>query len=217
LEFEDMRDYRGEFEVHVTVNTPTQDALDRFREWCRAREFKCVRIELARGAYVDQPMATWRRSGTVLSCVVAEAEQYADEMKSVGFPVVRVKVEAALQNDGIPVQDPDARVHDAGNYFEHHVKLLRATTAPRELLLHACEKFGAHLSRNAFRETANGQEERFVTLRTYAVGRLSSENQLQGLLAVLGEAGEEIIGCESEYCVYDTNLSVDAGWLREQT
>jgi hypothetical protein len=210
-----MHDFRGEFEVHITVNTPTIDHLGRFRAWCHERNFKSVRIILARGAHVDQPMATWRRHDTILSAVVAETDRRAVEMNRIGFPVVRVKVETALDNDDVPLQDAEAQLHRPGNYFEHHVKLLRAKTAPCEPLLQTCEKHGAHLSRNAFREIAEDREERFVTLRSYAVGRRSSERQVERLLAALEELGEQVIACESEYCVYDTNLDVDTGWLRQ--
>ena len=158
-------------------------------------------------------MATWRRLDTMLPAVVTEAEQCALEMKRAGFHVVRVKIEATLANEEIPLHDADAKEHPAENYFEHHIKLLRVATASSNLLLDACEKHGAYLSRNAFRELRDGQQERFVTLRSYGVGRMSSEKQLQQLLNVLQGLQEQIIGCESEYCVYDTNVSLDAGWL----
>ena len=209
----EMHEYHGEFEVHITVNTPSAKALDEFREWCHARDLKCVRIILARGAHIDQPMATWRRRGTKLSVVVEEAEQRATEMHRAGFPVVRVKVEAGLGNDDVPLQDADTKGHRPGNYFEHHVKLLRSMIAPCEPLVRACETLGAHLSRNAFREAADGREERFVTLRSYEAGQFTSVMKLQELLAALEGLGEQVIACESEYCVYDTNLKVDAGWL----
>ena len=163
---------------------------------------------------MDQPMATWWRRHTTLPLVVAEAERYAAEINRIGIPVVRVKIEAALDNEEIPLQDADAIAREPGNYFEHHVKLLRATTASRAALLQTCDKHGAHLSRNAFREIAEGQEERFVTLRSYGMGRNSSERQLQQLLASLEELGEKVVERESEYCTYDSNLDLDAGWLR---
>jgi hypothetical protein len=211
-----MYDYHGNFEVHITVSTPSEDKFGRFREWCCAKDFKCVRIVLARGVHVEQPMATWRVRDASLSMIVAEAEACAGAIGREGFLVLRVKVEAALQNDDVPCRDSDAVAHRPENYFEHHIKLLRATAAPREALVKACETHGAHFSRNALRETADGFEERFVTLRSYGVGRVSSERRLQELHATLLGLGERIMACESEYCVYDTNLDLDAGWLRQQ-
>src|SRR5581483_10691070 len=133
-----MRHYRGDFEVHLTVLTPDKPRLARFQEWCRIRECKCVWIVLARGEHVEQPMATWRRHDTNLARVLEEAERFAEELNRDATPVMRVKLEAAPYNDEIPLGDADALVHPVENYFEHHVKLLRDKTAPREALVHAC-------------------------------------------------------------------------------
>jgi hypothetical protein len=206
-----MHNYRGDFEVHLTVRAVS--ALDAFRAWCEAGRCKCVRIVLARGVQVEQPMATWWRDDTVLPDVLAEATERARVLGSAGFAVVRVKIEAAPSNDDVPATDADALLQPSCNYFEHHVKLRRETARGRELLLRICLDHGAHLSRNALREPAEGFEERFVTLRSYRLGRSASEQRLHRLLAALEGAGERIIGVESEYTVHDSNLALDAGWL----
>jgi hypothetical protein len=206
-----MHNYRGNFEVHLTVRAAGM--LGAFRAWCEAEQCKCVRIVLARGVQVEQPMATWRRDDTILPDVLAEAIERAQELERAGFAVVRVKVEADPSNDDVPATDDDALLQPSGNYFEHHVKSRREATAGHELLLRVCLAHAAHLSRNAWREPAEGFEERFVTLRSYRMGRSVSEQRLHRLLAALDEAGEQIIDVESEYTVYDSNLALDAGWL----
>jgi hypothetical protein len=208
-----MREYQGDFEVHLTVRAADEAALARFRAWCGERGVKCVRIVLARGAHVEQPMATWRTRDARLSGVRSEAAKLAAEVAALGLPVVRAKVEADPDNAEVPQADADAPLDEPRNYFEHHVKLLRDAAAPRESLLELCERHGAHLSRNALRPVSQGREERFVTLRSYGVGRESSELALQALLADLAAQGEQILEHESEYCVYDSNLELDAGWL----
>src|SRR5262249_19674078 len=140
-----MRDYRGDFEVHVSVQPTNEAGLDRFREWCRARQCKCVRIVLARGEHTEQPMATWRRCHTTLPIVVADARRSAADLDRTAIPVVRVKVEADPHNAEVPEHDADAAAHEVSNYFEHHVKLLRDATAGREQLLRTCLRYGAHL------------------------------------------------------------------------
>jgi hypothetical protein len=124
-----------------------------------------------------------------------------------------VKIEAAPANADVPIRDADAVGHASENYFEHHVKLLRAVGTPRDALTQLCETFGAHLSRNAFRDAAEGHEERFVTLRSYGTGAATSGQELQRLLTALRETGEHVIEHESEYCVYDSAVKLDAGWL----
>jgi hypothetical protein len=209
-----LRDYRGAFEVHLTVSAPEAGARERFRQWCAGRESKYVWIVLARGAHADQPMATWRRGRTALPAVLADANRRAAELDALGLDVTRVKIEAAPFNEELPTRDADTLDHPRENYFEHHVKLLRAASAPREGLLRMCDTFGAHLSRNAFRDSAGGREERFVTLRSYGVGSRCSVQQFRQLLAALRESGEHVLDAESEYCVYDSAVELDAGWLQ---
>jgi hypothetical protein len=158
-------------------------------------------------------MATWRHDDTVLPDVLAEATERAQDLERAGFAVVRVKIEADPSNDDVPVADDEALLQPSRNYFEHHLKLRRQTAAGRELLLRVCLDRAAHLSRNAWREPAEGFEERFVTLRSYRMGRSASEQRLHRLLAALEGVGEEIIDVESEYTVHDSNLALDAGWL----
>jgi hypothetical protein len=206
-----MHNYRGNFEVHLTVHAV--GALDVFRAWCEVQRCKCVRIVLARGVQVEQPMATWRRDDTVLPHVLAEATERAQDLELARFAVVRVTIEADPSNDDVPATDDAALLQPSGNYFEHHVKLRREAAAGRELLLRVCLHHAAHLSRNAWHKPAEGFEERFVTLRSYRMGRSASEQRLHRLLAALEGAGEQIIDVESEYTVHDSNLALDAGWL----
>jgi len=205
--------YDGDFEVHVTVETADQHELTDFRQWCESRGMKCVRIVLSRGEHVEQPMATWRRAGATLPVVTAEATDYAEELTAGGFRVTRVKVEAAPFNAHVPVEDADAANHASSNYFEHHLKVVRDADACRNTLTELCQQHRAHLSRNAFRQVVDKREERFVTLRTYNAGRNTSMAELTALLTELRAAGEEVVEHESEYCVYDSNINLDAGWL----
>jgi hypothetical protein len=207
-----MRDYLGNFEIHLTVQTPSEATLGEFQSWCRWRDFKCLHIVLARGAHTHQPMASWRRKDTSLRAVTDEARCFAADLKG-GFAFLRLKVEADADNKEVPQNDADALLHPAENYFEHHIKLLRPQNRAPDALIGICEDHGAHLSHNAFREPAAGMEERFVTLRCYRVGRTSAEQDLSQVVAALNDLNEHIIGQESEYCVYDSNLTIDAGWL----
>jgi hypothetical protein len=207
-----MTEYTGHFEVHLTACTGDRGDTARFADWCRGRGLKCVHIVLARGESADQPMATWRRSSTRLSAVLAEADRLAGVAVAAGFAVVRLKVEADPSNADVPVSDDAADTHPPECYFEHHVKLRRPPDTPRDALLAVCERHMAHLSRNAFRDDGE-VEERFVTQRAYGVGRLTAAVRLDRLLTELRRIGEDVIESESEFCVSDTNLNLDAGWL----
>ncbi len=200
----------------MTVRLSGRDGWERFRDWCGTHQFNCVHIMLARGEHVDQPMATWRRSQASLSAVLAEATNVAAKLQKANCAVVRVKAEADLSNHDVPRHDEDVPGHAATQYFEHHVKLLRNCDAPCDRLLQVCGEHNSHLSRNARRELARGKEERFVTLRHYRLGSVSSLRELAVFLHSLKKLGEQVIEVESEYCVFDSNLDLDRGWLTSE-
>lgn len=207
-----MLNYGGHFEVHLTVRA-AGPALAAFRTWSEGAGCKCVHIVLDRGTQVEQPMATWRRSATILPVVLAEATQRARDLDRAGFTVTRVKIEVDPSNEDVPATDAAALQYPAENYFEQHVKLHRSTTAAREPLLQLCVAHGAHLSHNAWRQPIAGFEERFVTLRAHRLGRTAAEQRLERLVNALVAAGEQVLEVDSEYTVYDSNLALDAGWL----
>lgn len=89
------RDFRGEFETHLTVRpddrTVSGAPLER---WAGRHGLKLTCIVLDRGAVRDQPMLTERGRGT-LAEQRAAARLRSAELRAAGFSVVRVKIEAA--------------------------------------------------------------------------------------------------------------------------
>lgn len=205
-------DYAGLFETHLTVAPLDVEGLTRFESACAVLGVKCVRIELARGHTRSQPMTGSHAAGT-LTHVLSLAHTLAQELAEHGFVVTRIKIEAAPTNADLPDSDADALRHPATNYYEHHVKLLLPTEADLEPLTLLCQRHAAHLSTNAFKSRDDGQCERFVTVRAYGVGRATAEARVENLLAYLTLAGYAIVKRVAEYCVYDSNEEIDAGWL----
>jgi hypothetical protein len=130
-----------------------------------------------------------------------------------GFVVTRIKIEAATENAGVPQSDDDGATHAAERYFEHHVKLLLDADADLAPLAEIAEHHASHLSRNTLRRRDDGRQERFVTQRCFRVGRVSARRAMKGLLDALKSAGYTIIDAEEEFVVYDSDLSLDAGWI----
>jgi hypothetical protein len=203
-----MAERLHEFEIHLTV-AADQAAATRLREFCAARGLKCTHIVLSRGTTPQQPMLSCRRTGSRAE-IDTEVAALADELRKLGLDPVRIKLECSPLSEGVPQTDDEAV--DGSRYFEHHVKLLQSpagSVAPLEAI---SERHGAHLSRNAFKHRGDGQEERFVTLRCFHVGRLRAERQLADLLSDLGSAGFVVLDVESEYSLFDSRLELDAGW-----
>lgn len=204
--------FAGTFETHITVAPLDAAGLVYFERTCADLGVKCVRIELARGQTRSQPMTGSQDTGTAQTAL-ANAVNLAERLRAAGFTVTRVKIEAAPTNADIPENDADAHALPATNYYEHHIKLLLPADADLAPLASLCERHHAHLSANAFKHRADGFWERFVTVRGYGVGRVTAAGCVALLLAELRQGGYVILKAVAEYCVYDSNDQVDAGWL----
>ncbi len=213
----------GELEMHVTVDCDRAE-LARLDRWATAAGIKVTHIVLARGRMTSQPMLTCTGVGTLATQHRASRELVA-ALEAAGFKVVRVKIEAAPWASGVPGDDAAAREQaGAGRYFEHHLKvLLEDESRTIEKLGTLASRHGAHLSWNARRmlaaEAASGamtaRQERFVTQRCHGVGASSAALLLRELLADVRDAGVEILDIEREFVVYDSNTTIDDGWIEE--
>lgn len=199
------------YETHLTLATDEIPSLKTISDWAVAAGFKWTRIELEGGDTPDQPMVTFQGNGSL-----AEQQQrvsdVSQEILQRGGRIVRVKIEAAPSNDDVPGSDFDAASH-RDQYFEHHVKIFLANTAETELLGMLAEKTGARLSRNIRRRRPDGLSERFVTQRVFARGRDYARRELHRLLTMLSECKFHVLEIEQEYVLFDSHLSLDAGWL----
>ena len=188
---------RGAFEAHVTVDAG--DRREAFVALCKELGVKCVWIELARGAHPTQPMTSSHHEGE-LAAIAGEVERLRERLAAAGFPVTRVKLEADVTNEGVPVE-----AAPAGTYFEFHAKVTGDVEALRAL----CVAHGAHLSRNDHDRDGS----RFVTLRVYEAGRDRATAAFAALRAQLAEAGYRLGPTKAEYTIYDSRVELDAGWL----
>jgi hypothetical protein len=199
--------FSGDFEVHLTGSAEEADALAAFAS---RRGAKFTHILLSRGETPSQPMLTVQGSGT-LEDLHRLAEGWRADLAAEGLGLLRVKIEAAPWNEGVPASDLEASDE---LYFEHHVKVLLPSDDRDKVdrLRWTIAENGANVSRNARRRRGR-HEERFVTQRCRGVGRATARIRLDALLAVLRDSGYEVLEVEEEYVVHDDALHVDRGWL----
>ncbi|MGW0662792.1 hypothetical protein [Streptodolium elevatio] len=206
-------DFTGDFETHVTVSAAGPATDTRLREWAARNGAKYTRILLDAGRVPDQPMLTLRGRGTLTTQRAAVAAHTAD-LRRAGFDVVRVKIEAAPSNQGVPRTSGEAKTLPPDCYFEHHVKLVLTTHADIGQVTAIAVRHSARVSRNARRLRPDaGGHERFVTQRCHGVGRPEAHSRLRLLRDALAEAGLQVVEIEQEFVVHDDNPAVDAGWF----
>ncbi|MFI6942876.1 hypothetical protein ACIBI4_26710 [Streptomyces sp. NPDC050418] len=193
------------YEAHVTVRCAGAGELARFERWAAREGLKATHIVLARGRMCSQPMLTLRESDG-FAAQLAAAREVAGRLRAAGLDPVRIKVESTPWAPEVPAL-PTGREH-----FEHHVKLLLDADTDRAALTRVALAHGAHLSWNARRVRSCGRHERFVTQRCFGVPRAAAEQALGALLADL--ARYDVLSVEREFVLYDSDLTVDDGWIR---
>jgi hypothetical protein len=203
--------FEGDFETHVTVRCDPAD-VDLLERWAAGDGLKLTVIVLGRGRVPVQPMITLRGSG-VLGAQYAAAGFVVGRLESAGFEVARVKIEASPWTRGVPGDDQGALRLGPGCYFEHHIKLLLDAGCDVEALGRLVAPHAAHVSWNARRALGAGRHERFVTQRCRGVGMAAAGGRLEELCGTLRGSGYKIVSVEREFVVFDSDESLDAGWI----
>jgi len=194
------------YETHLTLAASEAACLDEIGAWALSTGYKWTRILLDQGDSPDQPMLTFRGRESVHQ-QRAFAQTLIPEIVRRGGQLVRIKIEAEIQNTEVPRDACRAET-----YFEHHVKVLLPEGSDLMELSRRIGSIPARLSRNARRCRADGSREQFITQRVFQAGLADAQRQLDRLLDVLNEAGDAILEIEQEYVVFDSNLDLDRGW-----
>lgn len=203
--------YKGTFEAHITVKADNSTLTEKFNQLCQKLNVKCVFIELPLGANRSQLMTASYHHGA-LRDVLQQISQIVQKIVNADFAITRIKIEAMVSNQDIPISDIEAQRLPKSNYFEFHVKAILSADENLEMLRKYCLQHDAHLSANAFKKLAYGME-RFVTMRVYEVGYKSAQTRFDKLLLHLKSKGYKLSQQQREYTVYDSNLNLDAGWI----
>jgi hypothetical protein len=206
-------EFTGELETHLTFCLQKEKTIEELRDWGAARGWKCLHIVLEQGEVCSQPMLTRRATGK-LTDEISAVESLKKLLIADGFPVSRIKIEAAPWNEDVPQSAAEIAEHSPQRYFESHIRILCGKEANKSELIETVIKHSAHLSRNALRYREDGLEERFITQRCRTGGYAESLSQLNALLREIRGLGYTVIGVEEEYVVYDSNLEIDAGWIQ---
>ncbi|MFZ5444280.1 MAG: non-canonical purine NTP pyrophosphatase [Myxococcota bacterium] len=197
----------GYFEAHVTVKAPCD--LERFAATCARLGVKCLHIVMPQTTFqAEQPMTGSYHLGT-LSQVREQVLELARALVRDGFEVTRLKVEATGRAFGAPDDDEAAATLPMDVYFEHHATVVLPEAFDEAALVARCRARGGYVSRN-LRKPAG---ERFVTIRSYQVGRHTADARFEALLDEVRTLGVPLKNRAREFTVFDSAPSLDAGWM----
>jgi len=198
-----MKTGRIPFEIHITVADINESQISLFELICQRQGGKALLIELAQGDYCRQPMASVVIHKDNFDDARRVADEYAKEFCEAGFSANRIKIEISVEYlTSVPHTKPEG----FAAYFEWHAKVVIQNLP---LLLKLCVQHGAHLSRNALRTESTA---RFITLREYS-DLTTFYRRINLLTQALQDGGWQITKAQAEYCVYDTHVDLDKGWL----
>ena len=203
--------YKGTFEAHITIKAVNSELKQNFSLLCQKLNVKCIFIELPQGVIRSQMMTASYHHGTFKD-VLQQINQIADIIISADFEVTRIKIEAMVSNQDIPMSDIKAQKLSKSNYFEFHVKAILSASENLEALKKYCLQHNAHLSKNTFKKLIDGKQERFITMRIYGLGYKSAQTRFDNLILYLKSKGFKLSQQQREYTVFDSNLNLDAGW-----
>lgn len=203
-----MSEPRNDYELHVTVKA---DDLERFRADCAKIGVKPIVLDLQdyAGGSVMQDVMTSSKFTALPKRYATELNRVVEELRELGYEVVRTKVEAAPYNPVCPSEVNDI-IKRRGQYFEAH---FRVKTLEHELprLRKHCECLDAHLSKNIFKKDQEG----ITILITYRHYRGTIEG-FQDIVDLVGRSlkhkGFEVDKTEVEFVVYDSNGNHDDAW-----
>jgi len=212
----------GIMEVHVFVApiNPVPAIQEDFKKSCSLVDgMKCcnLKLDFVKHGWLNVLMSSRYVRGD-MTVIWKECFKDARFIAKQGFDVIRVKIEATASITGVPVTDDEAKKLPKKTYFEFHMVFSNpdgSTPSEDELLKvkdvakNLEKEWGVciPLSTNSF------GTQRFLNMRTYAIGRSSAYPRLEQLATKIEEAGFKVPRFIREFGVYDSDVTVDSGWL----
>jgi len=189
---------KQEYEVHLTANILDLIVYEKFKMNCRQLDAKSLEIILARGEHPQQIMFSKTAYTTSLAAILQDSEIWINLFEQNNIPIIRTKIEIPFHGNTM--------MSDV-YYYEWH-GLIEFKQSDLELD-NLCKLHQVHLSHNALKQHENY---RFLTLREYQ-SRSNFVVRLALLKHELFSQNRKLIKERAECCIYDTNITLDRGWL----
>jgi hypothetical protein len=207
------------FESHLFVGpiNPSPELQSEFITVCRSLGLRALNLALNfEGAGLNTVLQSTKyykvpNPAEALEKMVADAEKLAEH-----FDLLRIKLESLAINDGIPQSDEEALAIPGDTYFEYHIKLkdVEINESNDQNLKNLSKRLTDELNIKVPFSCNNLPDyQRFLNARTYKLGFKNSSALVDKITHAIKEHGYVIDRVVSEFIVYDTNKSLDRGWL----
>jgi NTP pyrophosphatase (non-canonical NTP hydrolase) len=227
---EDNASFPLPFEIHITVDMSKIGNkikfVEDFKKQCQYLGVKPIVIELQlENGTLEDVMTSSKHFGDNRSAY-EESERIANELTKIGYRVVRKKIETVPWHSAAPIIDGILPIPN-DCYFESHIGVVITPDEKQELdsfvegLNTGIEDTGsggvAKLSQNFFKKSKDGSK--FVNMITYRnnlCGYETFKDEVELIKESLTSSGFNYEKVEVEYAIYDTNITHDDVWLKEE-
>jgi len=212
---EESVDYPLPFEIHITVKRP--ENISKFVSDCKDKlKVKPIVLDLQNGGEViiEDVMTSSHCYGTNASSYI-EAKRLSFELLTLGYEVVREKIESVPWHPMAPSNDSHSTKMPQDCYFEAHIGVLIKNLEEKASLEEIAKSNDSHLSSNAFKKNPDGSSVMMVTLREKKGTREVFDANLEKLKDSLLSKQFSYEKVITEFAIYDTNVSHDFPWLKK--
>ena len=217
------------FEIHVTIGIDESNSLDKvieienFKSNCKEIGVKpiVIDLEINDGSILKDVMTSSKHFGDNRTAY-EESERIIKELKDKGYKVVRNKIETVPWHPAAPVISTGKEIEN-GCYFEAHIGVIINNNEKRSLN-HFVNEFlmngeeveltgTAKLSQNFFKKCDDGKFVNMLTYRSNTCGKVKFLAEIETIKYLLDKHCYEYEKVETEYAVYDTNVTHDSKWI----
>ncbi len=215
------------FEIHITISIDRPDFIDDFRQDCKQINVKPIVLDLEvnNESPIKDVMTSSKHFGDNRTAY-EESERISSELISLGYTVVRKKIETVPWHPAAPTTKTGEPIPNSC-YFESHIGVLITPDLKEVLqefvndLNNGNSELGSvrlggtiRLSQNFFKKSKDGSE--FINILTYRDSmtcRTDFEKDIETIKSSLKASSFGFEKVEVEYAIYDTNTNHDSKWL----
>lgn len=200
------------YEIHVTIKEADQD---KFMDACKLLSVKPIILALQTNNTIIKDVMTSSVFMGNNRTVYEEMKRISDGLSSVGFNVLREKIETVPWHTAAPNRKFNNDVMPKDCYFECHlgIKLMEDDDIKRSELEKLCKGLNCHLSKNFFKKSKDGSYIIMATYRKYDGYSEDFINDVEKIKLKLESENFNVDKLITEFSIYDTKVSHDLEWL----